>query len=221
MQWFSPTLITLIAVAAAALVVMLAPVRIELSAKGQWEQNQHWVLGVGIRLLLCTVSFAAAQNAKSMLQLRFLNLRLYSHSPSRKSVSNETMPSLEELDAKLHRAESRVSRWFDIDGIFAFAVSLRRQIRMQRFSGRLSYSTPDVAITGMLAGALYTVAGLLAPFGSFFIEPRWDDFAQASGQFNIACKVYPGQMLLRAFAFALKNIKLQKPSQSSLAKTKP
>jgi len=212
-QWTTLIIVVsiLAALVAACFALALVPLRLELFVKGQGEVGKFWAVGLGLRVSFVTISFAAAQGVDSVLQLHLFGLKVWRRSPAGglPAPEEESKVSLDELLAKARRLQRETERWFDLDSMLVFLVDLRHHVRLKRCNGRLSYATPDVAITGMIAGALYTLAGLLLPFGDCRIEPQWEDVAKASGQFDAACKVYPGRMVLSAIAFVFKNIKLR------------
>ena len=225
MQW---TTFVIVAALVALIVAMLAaatlaPIRLELSARWQVE-GKFWAVAAGLRVLFVTISFAAAETSNSVLQLHVFGLRVLHRSLARKKPSQketESKLTFKEIETKARRIKNRIQRWFDLDSLLAFIVGLRRYVRLERFDGRISYATPDVAITGMLAGTLYTFAGLLVPFGSFHVEPQWEEAAKTAGKFRTACKVYPGRAVLRVVIFVLTNIKLRQRPRSAIVQAQP
>jgi hypothetical protein len=192
-------------------VVIVAPVRLEVSIKGQDEFGKFWTVAMDGQLLFFTVSFAMAYGIDSVFQLHLFDRRLFRSSPVKRKgpTSEPASPSLEVMLQKARRLRREVERWFDLDDLLVFAVDLRHRVRMERLNGQLSYATPDLAMTGILLGSLYSFAGLFAPFGSFHIEPLWVDVAKASGNLELAFRFYPGRMVLDAIVFTFKKIKLR------------
>lgn len=222
MQWAA--LAIAVVIVTSIVVVTLAPVRLELSVKGHGEFGKFWALAMGGQILFVTVTFAAAHGIDSIFQLHVFGRRVVHVSPfARKVVDtiDEHKPSLEEFEHKTRRLLSQVERWFDLDDLLVFLVDLRHRVHMQRFNGRLSYATPDLAITGILSGSLFTFAGLLSPFGNFQVEPLWVDVAKASGNLDVAFRFYPGRMVLDAITFTFKKIKLRQRTRPRPAPAPP
>jgi len=212
-----------IAVVAAISAVTVAPLRFELSAKGQGEFGKLWAIAIGVRVLFITISFAAAQSCDSILQLHLFGTRVFRLSPvgGKPAKEDESKLTFSEIKTMAVRGHDAIERWFGLDNLLLFVIDLRHRVRLERFNGNLSYATPDVAVTGMLAGALFTLAGLLTPFGDFRVEPQWVDVAKASGKFDVAFKVYPGRMALDAVIFVFANIKLRRRPQSQIVPAQP
>lgn len=210
MQWVALAIVLTILVAVIAPAVI--PLRLELTVKGHGEFGKYWAFALGGRLWFVTVGYADALGADSVLQVLVFNHRVIHISPFGKRVVDEIeehRPTLKELMDKLPRWRDKVERWIDLGDVLRFFVDLRHQIRMERLNGRLSYATPDVAVTGMLSGSLFTMAGLLAPFGVFQVEPQWVDVAKAAGNLDVVFRFYPTRIVLYVIVFAFRNIKLR------------
>lgn len=203
-----------IAVSIVALLIgaTFVPIRVSLSFKGHGEFGKFWAFAAGAQLGFITVSYADAQGIDSVFQVHVFSRRVIYISPFGSRVVDridEHKPTFGELKEKLPRLRDRIERWFDLADLLHFFLDLRRYVRMERFNGRLGYATPDVALTGMLSGGLYTMAGLMSPFGVFHVEPQWVDVAKAEGKLDAAFKFYPLRMLLFAIVFTLKKIKIR------------
>ncbi len=216
MLWIALT--SALAIFVVCVAATFVPVRIELTLNGRGEFGKLWAFAAGMRLWFINVAYADALGIDNVLQVYIFSRRLFMISPvGGKHVQkpDEEKMSLGELMDKLLRWRDGVQRWVDPNDLLLFIVSLRRHVRMERFNGRLAYATPDVAITGMISGSLYTIAGLMAPFGTFTVEPQWVDVAKADCNMGVTCKIYPLRVILSAFTFTLKNIKLRQRTVQS------
>lgn len=209
MQWVALAIALTILVAVIAPAVI--PVRLALSAKGHGEFGKYGAFALGARLWFVTFAYADALGADSLFQVLVFGQRVIHISPVGKRVvkDDEHKMSLKELLEKAPIWRDKVERWIDLGDVLRFVVDLRHHIRMERLNGRLSYATPDVAVTGMISGSLFTMAGLLAPFGVFLVEPQWVDVAKAAGNLDVVFRFYPTRIVLYAIVFAFKNIKLR------------
>ena len=209
MQWIALAVALIIVVAVIAVAMM--PLRLSLTVKGHGEFGKFWAFAAGGQLWFVTLSYANALGVDSILQVHVFNRRVIHLSPvgGRQPEPEEKAMTFAEFKQKLARWRAKTERWFELDDLLRFVVDLRRFIHMERFQGDLSYATPDVALTGMLSGALFTFAGLLAPFGTFQVEPQWVDVAKAKGKLDVAFRFSPTRMVLFAIVFAIKNIKLR------------
>ena len=207
---------------AGALIVMIRPWRLRLSVKGRGEFGKSWVIAAGVQVGYISASIADAHGADSVFQVHVLGQRVYHASPAIQKVADAIEDEIPDLDEKVPRLRKRVERWFDLGDLLRyFVLDLRRQIHMDRFDGRLVYSTPDVALTGIISGQLYTIAGLLSPFGSFRVEPQWVDVAKIEGNMTLAFRFSPAGIVLSALVFTYKNIKLrQRKAEAAPAGTK-
>jgi hypothetical protein len=206
-----------LAIALTFLVAVIAPavipVRLALSVKGHGEFGKYGAFALGARLWFVTVAYADAFGADSLFQVLVFGQRVFHRSPVGKQQvvdeADEHKMTLKELLDKAPIWRDKVERWIDLGDVLRFVVDLRHHIRMERLNGRLSYATPDVAVTGMISGSLFTMAGLLAPFGVFLVEPQWVDVAKAAGNLDVVFRFYPTRIVLYAIVFAFKNIKLR------------
>jgi len=209
-QWV--TLAIALAIVVAVIAVASIPFRLAFTVKGHGEFGKFWAFAFGGRLWFITVSYADAQGLDSIFQVHLFRWRIVHISPFGSRVVDkidEHRPSLEELKDKVPRWRDQLERWFDLRDLLRFVLDLRHHIRMERFQGRLSYATPDVALTGMLSGSLFTLAGLLAPFGNLQVEPQWVDVAKAAGNLDVAFRFNPTRIVLFAISFIIRKIKLR------------
>lgn len=211
MQWIA--LAVALTILVAVITVALMPLRLALTVKGHGEFGKFWAFAAGGQLWFVTVSYANALGVDSVLQVHVFNRRVVHISPvarrQRDRDRDEEKTSFAELKQKLRLWRSKIERRFELRDLLYFVLDLRRFVHMERFQGRLSYATPDVALTGMLSGSLFTFAGLLAPFGTLQVEPQWVDVAKAAGNFDVAFRFSPTRMVLFAIVFVIKNIKLR------------
>jgi hypothetical protein len=204
------------------LIVLIRPWHLRLSVKGRGEFGKFWVIALGAELGYVTATFADAHGIDSVFQVHVFGRRVFHASPAMQKVADVIEDEIPDLDKKMPRLRKRVERWFDLGDLLRYVViDLRRQIRMDRLNGRLVYSTPDVALTGILSGQLYTIAGLLSPFGSLVVEPQWVDVAKIEGNISLAFRFSPAGVLLNALVFTFKKIKLrQRQADAAPAETK-
>ncbi|MFW5739003.1 MAG: hypothetical protein ACOC1F_01410 [Myxococcota bacterium] len=211
MQWVA--LAIGLSFVAAFVVAMFIPLRLALTAKGHGEFGKFWAFAAGGQLWFVTVSYANALGIDSIIQVHVFNRRVVHISSLRRKLKEEVderkPTSFAELKEKWRRLREKIERRLELKDVLRFVVGLLRQVRMERFQGKFSYATPDVALTGVLSGSLFTLAGLLAPFGVLRVEPQWVDVAKAAGNFDVAFRFYPARMVLFATVFAIKNIKLR------------
>ena len=113
----------------------------------------------------------------------------------------------ERLVEKIERAWATLNKRFDRGQLGRYVIGLRRYVRLQHCRGHLVYATPDVAFTGMLSGALYFVAGLLSPVGSFTVTPEWEDVLRAQGDIDVAVKVWPLRAVADIAWFVARNMR--------------
>jgi hypothetical protein len=191
-----------------ALLAVLLPVRVRATLKGRGQFGDTWVIAGGLELLKFTVSVAAAHATERILQVHFFSWRVLTR---RWSPEQGEKPDAElgELFDKLKVARGKLERYFDRDQVWRFVLGLRRYARVKRFEGNLTYCTPDVALTGVLSGALYAIAGLAAPIGSFAIVPEWEDVARARGEVDLVVRLQPGRAVVATAWFVMKNIRLR------------
>lgn len=206
-------------VIALVVLVTLSPLALEASVKGQGEAGKTWFFAVTMRWLFVTLKVRFAQGTPSMLDVRMFDRRVMHRSPIRevdeeKQAAESEMPPLE----KLRETGEKIERWFDLDALKSFGWGLlRRRVRLTKVRGTITYCTPDVAVTGMISGFLYTLAGVLGPFGELRIEPQWEAVMRASASLDIAVRTWPVLAMFDFLIFALKNIRLRKrPSNTDV-----
>jgi hypothetical protein len=209
-----------IALLIAIIVVVFLPLRLEVSAKGQGELGKLWAWGMGAQIAFITLSLAVAHGMDGIFQVHVFGKRIFRISPLSRGKTQEDFSIWEFLQDDLPQWRNKAERWFGLGDLSRLLASLLRYIRLEQVEGRLVYATHDVALTGIICGSLYTLAGLMAPFGSFHVEPEWVDIIKARGNAHVVVRFYPGKMLLHLIGFTFKNIRLKdKRTASSLAKT--
>lgn len=206
--------------AVAALLAVLLPVRVRMTSKGRGQFGDTWVIAGGLELLLVTVSFVAAHAAPSMVQVHVAGRRVWVRRGTAREPSGPPM-TLERIVEKAERAWAELNRRFDREQLGRFVIGLRRHVRLQHCRGQLVYATPDVAVTGMLSGALYFVAGLLSPLGSFAVTPEWEDVLRVQGDIDIAVKVWPVRAAADIAWFVAKNMRRREELVEAPAETLP
>lgn len=211
MEWVALSLAVVIVIATILAIVL--PLRFELTVKGHGEFGKFWALGMGGQVAFVTATLAVAHGIDSILQVHVFGRRVVHISPLVsliKKAEEEPKILLEHvIKEKLPKWRGRIERWFDLLDLLELVLDMRRYIQLERLHGRLAYATPDVAVTGMISGSLFTLAGLLAPFGTFYIEPQWIDVAKANGNLNVVVRVYPVRMVLHAIAFSIRHVRLR------------
>ncbi len=198
---------------AAVIAAIVLPLRFELTVKGHGEFGKFWALGMGGQVAFLTATLAVAHGIDSIFQVHVFGRRVVHVSPLGsliKKKEKEPSGSLEQFfKEKLPRWRGQVERWFDLGDLLELLLDMRRYVQLERLDGRLAYATPDVAVTGMISGSLFTLAGLMAPFGTFYVEPQWIDVAKANGNMNVVVRVYPVRMVLHAVAFSIRHVRLR------------
>lgn len=215
MDWPLTLVLILAGVLLMTTVGTTVPVRLRVKAKGHGELGKAWAFAVGAEFWVVRFTMAAAHGVDGVLQLHVAQKRVVHLSPIRKRKLPAPAPAPDDAQAALRvwRARlAKVERWFELDQVVAFLVRQLAHVRVHHLEGNLVYSTPDVAYTGMICGVLYSMAGLMAPFGQLRVEPKWDDVASAQGDIDLAFRVWPGRILLNAMMFTMRNIKLRDSS---------
>jgi hypothetical protein len=209
-EWVALSLAIFIIAAIIAAIVL--PLRFELTVKGHGEFGKFWALGMGGQVAFVTATLAVAHGIDGILQVHVFGRRVVHISPLvsliRKAEEEPTILLERVIKEKLPKWRGRIERWFDLLDLLELLLDMRRYIQLERLDGRLAYATPDVAVTGMISGSLFTLAGLMAPFGTFYVEPQWIDVAKANGNLNVVVRVYPVRMVLRVVAFTVWHVRL-------------
>jgi len=196
-----------------ALVAMLVPVRMRLTLKGRGEFGDTWVLAGGLEFLKFTVTVAAAHAADSLLQIHFFNWRVLLRRSSPKTTPSGEDARLDQAAGKLMSWQKNLEQRFDRGQLWRFVLGLRRHVRLRSFRGHLRYSTPNVAFTGVMSGALYAVAGLVAPVGQFAVVPEWEDVARADGDIDLVVWLWPARAAVSTAWFVIKNIRMRETAE--------
>jgi len=208
-------------VLAAAILAVLLPLRIRVTTKGRGQFGDTWVIAGGLELFLMTVSFAAAHAAPSMVQVHVAGRRVWIRRGGTQRPPAGPPMSLERLVEKAERAWAELNKRFDRDQLWRYVIGLRRYVRLKHCRGHLVYATPDVAVTGMLSGALYFVAGLLSPLGTFAVTPEWEDVLRVQGDIDIAVKVWPVRAAADIAWFVTRNMRSRDEVEEAPADTLP
>jgi len=193
-------------VALAAVLAVVVPLRVRLTAKGRGQFGDTWVIAGGLELFLITVSFAAAHAAPSLVQVHVAGRRVWVRRRTGAETPEEPASHASLVD-KAKRVWAEIDQRFDRKLLASFVLGLRRHLRLEHCRGQLAYATPDVAFTGMLSGALYFVAGLLSPVGSFTVTPEWEDVLRAQGDIDVAVKVWPLRAIADIAWFVARNMR--------------
>lgn len=208
-------------VATAAVLAVLLPLRVRVTTKGRGQFGDTWVIAGGLELFLLTVSFAAAHAAPSMVQVHLAGRRIWARRGGTPRPPAGPPMTLERLAEKAKRAWAGLNKHFDRAQLGRYVIGLRRYVRLQHCRGHLVYATPDVAVTGMLSGALYFVAGLLSPLGTFAVTPEWEDVLRVQGDIDIAVKVWPVRAAADIAWFVTKNMRRREVVVAAPADTLP
>lgn len=214
-------IVAVVLVAAAAVLAVVLPLRIRVTTKGRGQFGDTWVIAGGIELFLVTISFAAAHAAPSVIQVHIGKRRVWSRRGGTPREPSGPPMTLERLVDKAQRAWAELNRRFDREQLGRYVLGLRRYVRLQHCRGHLVYATPDVAVTGMLSGALYFVAGLLSPLGRFAVTPEWEDVLRAQGDIDIAVKVWPVRAAANIAWFVARNMRRREDLAAAPAATLP
>jgi len=222
------TLVALGIVFAAAIACMVwMPIVLHITAKARGEWGKTWVIATGLEWLWLTISVAAATGTDSVLQIHLFGRKVLHRSPifQRKKrpqpERRELQPSEPLTLEDLKRLRARIERWFALGDLLRFVVGLRQHFKVHKLEARLIYSTPDVALTGALSGAMYTLAGLLSPFGRFLVEPEWDAVARGDGSIDTTFRLFPGKAVCSVVWFIIRKIRLRKPATTQVATPSP
>lgn len=194
-----------------AMLAMLIPVRVRATLKGRGQYGDTWVLAGGLEFLKLTVTVAAAHASDGLLQVHFWRWRLLMKQWSLERVIGPEL-SFDELMKKLEAGRKLLERRFDWDQLRRFVLGMRRYMRMTSLKGNLKYCTPDVAVTGVISGALYAIAGLLSPAGELAIVPEWEDVARAQGDISVVFRLWPGRAAAATAWFVMRNMRLREPA---------
>lgn len=194
-------------IAVALLACVLLPVRVHVSMRGHGELGKTWVIAGGVKVLALAVSVAMASGVDDVLQLHVFGIRALHRSPI---VFGSDAPSTEPnqsfvawITEDLPRMYKKFTSRLRVDDTAKAVWNLLGYVRLRKLEGHLTYCTPDVAITGMIAGALYSITGLLAPWGVFSVTPLWEDLAKAEGKLSLEVRVYPGRIVVSALWYLL------------------
>jgi Kef-type K+ transport system membrane component KefB len=221
-QWIALSFVA--AVLVLAVIAVLVPVRLRLKIKGQGEVGKTWAIAGGAELSLVTVSIAIAQGLDGVLQVHVYRWRVLHVTPFGRFLSGSIQArrmARDELREKFNELRNRVDRRFGLRAALRFVFSQRRWVVLEKLHANLVYSTHDVALTGMLLGQLYTIAGLLAPWGQLRVEARWIDVASADANLDVVVRLYPVRVALDVLMFAIRNIKLRQREQPMASPAQP
>ena len=206
-------------IVAVCLTAVLVPIGFECTVKGAGEFGKTWSAAAAVRIALVTVSAAAAQGVDGIVQVHVLGWRVFRRSPITSSQPAQQItqkpsaekPSAEKpstsplawLTKRAPRYYERVTRRVRIGDLPETLWGLRRFVRRAKLDGHLRYATPDVAVTGMIAGGLFSLAGLLSPWGTFSVEPLWQDEAKIDSKLHIKMRIYPGRIAVTLLWYVL------------------
>ena len=207
-----------LAVVAALVVLAIAlaitvPITLHIHAQGK-ANSSAWQFGGALDIWPWTIGVAAAARAGFVLQIQLAGRRVLLWRPSATAKKPSPKPEKPREPWTLDRASKLwrdIERWLDIQDTLRFLLGMHSYARLIQCKGKLTYSTSDVAWTGMLLGALYGFAGLAAPVGQFDIEPVWDDELHAEGNINTTVRLWPGRAVAAVVYFLLTNMKWRAP----------
>ncbi len=207
------------------IVAVYAPIPIRGNLKARGEFGKSWFLAGALEILdLVTIAFAAAHGILPVVQVYVLDRKLLHRTitPGTWKKLTERKPQEPTADKdgiirKLERWHDQVQRWFDLRALRQFLRRQLRFVRVNRMEGELVYSLSDFAWTGMTFGLLSTVAGLLAPLGTFRVEPKWEELTRGEAKMELDTALLPLRILFSTIAFVITNIKLRKPKPRKLA----
>ena len=206
----------LVLAAAAAIAVTVLPLRLEMTVRGKGEWGKLWVLAAGVQMGPLTISFAAANQIDSVLQVHVFGLRLLRRSPVRRAkpepLEKKQSKSLQQWMQMAKDYRARIERWVALDDLLDLILSLRAYVRFPRFEGKISYATPDYATTGMLLGALYSIAGLFFPLGNLRVEPIWEERAVVHGDLTLSMRLWVVRAFWHVLVFAVKHVNIRRHS---------
>jgi hypothetical protein len=213
--------------AAAIVAVVWMPIVLHITAKARGEWGKTWVVASGFEWLWLTISIATATGIDSVLQIHLAGRKILHRSPIFRRKDHLPSEALEAEPVKpltledLKQLRARIERWFALEDLLRLVVGLRRHVKISKLEAKLIYSTPDVALTGVISGALYTLAGLLSPFGRFMVEPDWDAVARGDGNIDTTFRLYPGRAVCAVVWFVIRKIRLRKPATERVATPSP
>jgi hypothetical protein len=204
-------LIVMAVLGLAALVAALMPVRVRMTLKGRGQFGDTWVIAGGLECLKFTISIAAAHATDRILQVHFFGKRLLvkRFAPATAAAVDHDLSHVIE---SIRKAGKVLDKRFDREQLLSFVLGLRRYVRLETLRGNLTYCTPDVALTGMLSGVLYAIAGLASPIGQMSVVPEWEDVARANGDIDAVIRLSPGRAAAAVAWFVVNNIRLRESS---------
>ena len=214
MQWTYELSLALWALVVLVAMVTELPLRIHMTLRGKGEWGQLWVIAAGVQVAGVTISYAAASEIDSVLQVHVFGLRVLRKSPVRFKKSEKKESAKERsLDDWMQEAKSlraRIERWIELDDLLSGALGLRSYVKVPRLEGMVGYATPDYATTGMLLGVLYSVAGLFVPLGRLQVEPIWEQRATVHGDMKLEVRLWPVRAIAYLLLFAAKNVNFRR-----------
>lgn len=209
-----------LALAALALVVscvlVLLPIRLQLSVQGRGEPGGAWAVAGGAQIGPALASGVAARGVTPRYEVRVFGRTLLPRAKkeddeAERDEAEEETDALERAREGLERAKDgyrRFERWLDPGDLLVFLVQERRRIQVESLDLDLDYSFRDIVTTGKLLGAIYALAGAMPPVVSIRQRASWE----AEDRFELVgagkIRIFPGLIVVDTLWFVIRNLRL-------------
>ncbi len=162
-----PWLVALALSLSLLLVVMLYPLRLDVSGRARGLADGSWAVGGGASLLGISVALSWARGAAPRVSVVVLGHKLKLE-PRRAKPKPEPEPQREKRPAR--------GRWRRVDpvGLALKLLDERKHLRVRYLLLDLSYGFRDPLLTGRLVGAIAALAAVLPQPIEVRQAPRWD-----------------------------------------------
>ena len=211
MDFVDVVLIALVLLGVSLLVLLVLPVRLNLSAQARGDPSGAWALAGAGQLGPLVTSAIAAHGVPGRIELRLLGRAIWRFP---RVEDGKEPPSLRKRSEQAKkRAEGRyrrLERFFDPLELLMFLLRERRRLRVERCELEADYSFADIATTGKLMAALYALDGALPP--PFVLRQRvsWESVDRVKLGFSGRIKLWPGLLLVESGLFVVRNIRIRK-----------
>ncbi len=199
--------VALAVAAALAVVCVLAPLRVEVSAQGRGEPSGAWALAGGVEVGPLAMTALGAQGVEASVQVFAFGRQLWKR-PLGVLFARERDP--EKSGPPLAERWRSFERWLDPVETLGFVLSERRRVRVVRLEADLRYSFADIALTGKLLGALYALGALLPPQVVLRQAPSWESLDRGSLALSGRIKVWPGLLFLDTLSWLARHLRFRR-----------
>lgn len=200
-----------LAVLLIGVLLVLLPVRLQLSMQGRGDPSGNWMLAGGGQIGPLALSGVGAQGLSPTAQLHLFGKQVWQRPLLEPPKTKKEEPERERGAVKSARsAYARLSRWLDPLDLGLFVVRERRRVRVELLEVDLEYSFEDVALTGKVLGAVYMVSGLLPPPIVIRQTPSWESLDQAQVALVGKIRIRPGLVVLDSAIYVVKNLRIRR-----------